>query len=499
MIQGNLEPNSLNAPTRTMLAVMVETSMSNFKRSKTKYGNAKAAKEPAAVTAKLHCNAKLTPGVQFQPSICVVDSSDSASDAGGEANASCPPDPYAASARIDQLSCTLQRLTSRYRRSRRAPLSPNGMCPPGGEKQDPTRNQKICRGKMGDGTMHEHRQACSASCQDPLHASSETEEVVHAYTNRFSLLQEFRASIYGPASDSNMVLTSKMLPILSNPHGFGSPRPSGEARHTLYGVLGQRNFEEDRASSTSKGSLTTSARLLLVEDMSDRFDQAQGLSKRIGVYVNAVEQATYGLANDDEDDDTPECTGISTRTFTTAAPVPQGRAREDYDETLDSTGESIYPDAAPADPQLISKPQTRNKNRMDSYDLPEPVLPSDDDGAMEDGTSNIRRQLEPSCDQDMIDGQAQGSTHKKRTPAARRKHPANSKSNDIEPLTPGMTEDQARHAYALRNQRMPTAAGRLQPWTPLEEFDSFIRSHGEEPPANLITNPQAPIEHEGEM
>jgi hypothetical protein len=160
--------------------------------------------------------------------------------------------------------------------------------------------------------------------------------------------------------------------------------------------------------------------------MSDRFDQAQGLSKRIGVYVNAVEQATYGLANDDEDDDTPECTGISTRTFTTAAPVPQGRAREDYDETLDSTGESIYPDAAPADPPLISKPQTRNKNRMDSYDLPEPVLPSDDDGAMEDGTSNIRRQLEPSCDQDMIDGQAQGSTHKKRTPAARRKHPANS-------------------------------------------------------------------------
>jgi hypothetical protein len=37
-----------------MLAAMVEISMSNFKRSKTKYGNAKPAKELAAATAKLH-------------------------------------------------------------------------------------------------------------------------------------------------------------------------------------------------------------------------------------------------------------------------------------------------------------------------------------------------------------------------------------------------------------------------------------------------------------
>ncbi len=105
-----------------------------------------------------------------------------------------------------------------------------------------------------------------------------------------------------------------MLPISSNPHGFGSPRPSGGTRQTSYGVLGQRNFKEDRASSTSKDSLTTLTidRLLSVEDVSDRFDQAQGLSKRISVYVNAVEQATYVLANDDEDEDTPKCTGIST-------------------------------------------------------------------------------------------------------------------------------------------------------------------------------------------
>ena len=65
MIQGNLEPNSLNAPTRTMLAVMVETSMSNFKRCKTKYGNAKAAKELAEVIASFTARRTSSPRLVF--------------------------------------------------------------------------------------------------------------------------------------------------------------------------------------------------------------------------------------------------------------------------------------------------------------------------------------------------------------------------------------------------------------------------------------------------
>ncbi len=129
------------------------------------------------------------------------------------------------------------------------------------------------------------------------------------------------------------------------------------------------------------------------------------------------------------------------------------------------------------------------------------MLPSDDDGAMKDGTSNIRRQLEPRCDQDVIDGQAQESTLKKRTPAAtRRKQAATPKNLGIEPLTPGLSEEQVHHAYALRNQRTHTATGRLHPWTPLEEVNSFIRAHEEEPPAPRIANPRVPLgRHEGDM
>jgi hypothetical protein len=69
MIRGYLEPKMLNTPTRTMLTVMVETSMSNFKRRKTKYGNATTTKEFAAATAKLHFkkDTKPAPGAQSQP------------------------------------------------------------------------------------------------------------------------------------------------------------------------------------------------------------------------------------------------------------------------------------------------------------------------------------------------------------------------------------------------------------------------------------------------
>ena len=100
----------------------------------------------------------------------------------------------------------------------------------------------------------------------------------------------------------------------------------------------------------------------------------------------------------------------------------------------------------------------------------------------------------------MIDGQAQGPTLKKRTPAAtRRKQAATPKNLGIEPLTPGFSEEQAHHAYAPRNQRMQTATGRLQ-WTPLEEFNSFIRAHEEEPPAPKIANPRVPYgQHDGDM
>ena len=61
---------------------------------------------------------------------------------------------------------------------------------------------------------------------------------------------------------------------------------------------------------------------------------------------------------------------------------------------------------------------------MDAYDLPEPMLPSDDDEAMGDGTSYTTRQPEPCSDQEMDDGQAQTVTRKKRTAAAPRRKQA---------------------------------------------------------------------------
>ena len=165
---------------------------------------------------------------------------------------------------------------------------------------------------------------------------------------------------------------------------------TGRAQHQAStGKLSQRIFEEDRASSTSKDSLTITTRLLSVKEASESSKQARRLQERNGMYISNDEYDSQDLARDGEDDDTPEYTGTSTMTFTTAAPAPQGRAREDYDEILGSTGEGIHPDAASANPLLNSKPQTRNKTRMDSYDLPEPVLPSDEDGAMEDGMPNI--------------------------------------------------------------------------------------------------------------
>ena len=269
-------------------------------------------------------------------------------------------------------------------------------------------------------------------------------------------------SFDGPASGRAVVYSSRLQPVASDPHGFGRPRPGGP-RQISYGELSQRNFEEDCASSASKDSLTTSARLLSVEDTDTNcFVKASRLSKRNGVYISPAEEQVLDLAqsNSEDYDSLLKCTGFSTTTFTTADPVRQGRAREDDYETPKTAGVCCLPNAVAADSPNISKPQTWNRTRMDAYDLPEPMLPSDDDEAMGDGTSYTTRQPEPCSDQEMDDEQAQTSTCKKRTAAApRRKQVATPKNYGIEPLTPGTTEELAR---CLRTSQSASADRR---WT----------------------------------
>jgi hypothetical protein len=370
-------------------------------------------------------------------------------------------------------------------------------------------NGKIVKAQALAATMVRKAQGKSAqqvriakelpTMMDSSESQASEEEVIYANFAAPAYMppQQQLISIYGPAPGRTVVYSSRLQPTMSDPYGFDRPRPGGPTQ-TSYGGLSQRSLEEDRASSTSKDSLTTNARLLSVKDADDHFAKASCTSKFNGAYIS-LDKRILDLATSNDEEDTLECTGFST-TFKTADSVQQGQVREDDQETPKTAGMCIPSFTVTDDTPDISKPQTRNRTRMDGYALPEPVLPSDDDDAMGDGTSYTIRQPEPSSDQEMDDEQAQIAC-KKRTPAApRRKQAATPKNNGIEPLTPGATEEQARHAYMLRNSRPLTAAGRITRMTPLQEFNSFIDAYNGEPPAAKTTSSHVPFgQHEGDM